>query len=129
MNSDTMYANLRARRTLAEQLFYFAEHLHEWRLNDGMCLLDRSDFAAGLRELAYAARKAENPDTEALVMTTGSQLAQSVDGGRPASLPRYRPAWERHNCPDCGHEHEGKIECGFYLGEEKFCRCESKASL
>jgi hypothetical protein len=33
-----------------------------------------------------------------------------------------------HVCPDCHHEHEGRNECSHYLGEEKFCHCESKVT-
>lgn len=29
-------------------------------------------------------------------------------------------------CPDCRHEHEGRDECGHYLGEGKFCKCPTK---
>lgn len=31
-------------------------------------------------------------------------------------------------CPDCRHEHEGKTECKKYLGEGRFCPCESKVT-
>ncbi len=33
-----------------------------------------------------------------------------------------------HTCPDCGHEHEDKAECKKYLGEGRFCPCESKVT-
>lgn len=39
----------------------------------------------------------------------------------PASVPH-----RDHTCPDCHHEHEGRNECSHYLGEGKFCHCESK---
>ncbi len=29
-------------------------------------------------------------------------------------------------CPDCDHVHECREECGFYLGEGKFCHCPSR---
>ncbi len=31
-------------------------------------------------------------------------------------------------CPDCRHVHEGRTECKKYLGEGKFCPCESKVT-
>ena len=36
------------------------------------------------------------------------------------------PVQRDHICPDCGHEHEDKRECKKYLGEGRFCPCESK---
>lgn len=33
-----------------------------------------------------------------------------------------------HSCPDCHHEHEGRGECKVYLGEGRFCLCESKVT-
>ncbi len=69
----------------------------------------------------------------------GKQLysASTLDGGISAlewvlneaeavkSERRPRPD---PNCPDCNHVHEGRNECSRYLGEGKFCRCESKVT-
>jgi hypothetical protein len=33
-----------------------------------------------------------------------------------------------HTCPDCGHVHEDRNECKKYLGEGKFCPCESRVT-
>jgi hypothetical protein len=46
---------------------------------------------------------------------------------RPLPL-QFRRAADPAACSDCGHVHEGKTECGHYLGEEKFCRCEAKVT-
>lgn len=44
------------------------------------------------------------------------------------ALTAPTPQLRDHVCPDCHHEHEGRNECSKYLGEEKFCHCESKVT-
>jgi len=79
-------------------LQYFANHLHEITLANGCHVRDASDCKAFLRECAEATRA--------------------------PSPPRPRD----HTCPDCGHEHEGRHECKAYIGEGRFCPCESKVT-
>ncbi len=91
---------------LASIFNFLAEHEHELQLASGQPLNDGLDFAAFLREVAAA--------------------LQFPDRGKVTERqPQAR--WDR-TCPDCDHEHEGKTECSHYLGEGKFCRCESKVT-
>jgi hypothetical protein len=83
---------------------WIADHASELRLNGGQRLLDSIDWSAFLHEAAVAARNSETAIRE-------------------AALLRPDP-----KCPDCQHVHEDRQECGHYLGEEKFCRCEAKVT-
>ena len=80
-------------------LHKIADVTHDLRLADGQSINDGLDFSAILRELAEAAVLTQAP--------------------RPA-------LFSNHTCPDCLHEHEGRNQCGHYLGEEKFCKCTSQ---
>lgn len=101
MTSAELISALRAcgPQTLSVSLHFIADRIPELALADGQRLNDGTDMIVCLRELA---RCAEVRD-----------------------LPR-RP----HDamCPDCDHEHEGRTECSKYLGEGKFCHCESKVT-
>jgi hypothetical protein len=122
MNSRELISNLQALGPQDHHVLftYLADHVHEARLNDGICLLDRSDFAAWLRELAREARNCVQASTRVSVMP-GLRTSPRVIS--PAAQRRYD-----HVCPDCDHEHRSREECGFYLGEGRFCHCESKAA-
>ena len=80
-----------------------ADHGHELHLESGQALRDGIDFIAFHREVAVAAR------------LRGS-------AGRTVTFGPVRA------CSECGHEHEGKNECSKYLGEGKFCHCESRVT-
>lgn len=98
MTSKELMAKYRScgEQELPVFLHFLADHWHALRLADGQALNDYMDSAAALRELAECARIPEHTENRT-----------------------YR-------CSDCDHEHEGKTECSKYLGEGKFCRCESK---
>jgi hypothetical protein len=81
-------------------LHNLADHWHALRLADGQRVNDNSDGSLALRELAEAAL---------------------------APIPG-KPPIRDHTCPDCGHEHEAKEYCSKYLGEGKFCQCESRVT-
>ena len=87
-------------------LRHLAEHTHELRLAAGERICDVSDVTAGLKELAEAA-------------LAEPRLAVKL------TRRQEQPRWDR-TCPDCDHEHEGRNACEKYLGEGKFCQCESK---
>ena len=55
-------------------------------------------------------------DWKEFFLEVGDVLAEN--SSRPRDL----------RCPDCDHVHEDRSECGHYLGEEKFCRCEAKVA-
>jgi hypothetical protein len=54
----------------------------------------------------------------------GPKLQLFTEQTRRTPPPQSR--WRNGSCPDCYHEHEGPEECGFYLGEGKFCKCPTK---
>jgi hypothetical protein len=85
----------------------FAEHAADLRTIGGMRLLDTSDWKEFFQEM-------------------GDAIAEVTAKPTVAPLPAPQRMLRDHTCPDCGHEHEGKTECGHYLGEGKFCRCEAK---
>ena len=94
---------------------YLADHVYEAELPTSLNgpprrVRDASDFREWLLELAEAAKPAR---------CVSPALRQTQI---PAQQPRD------HRCPDCGHVHEGRDECGKYLGEEKFCPCESRVT-
>ncbi len=82
-------------------LHKIADVSHSLRLADGQSLNDGLDFSSILRELA-----------EAAVLFQEARPATRFD----------------HTCSDCGHVHEDKAECKVYLGEGRFCPCESKVA-
>ncbi len=97
---------------------YLADHAHELRLISGDRLNDILDFAAFLRELAAALRF---PESTEVPDRPDSRPSPKV------TLRESQPRWSRR-CPDCDHEHEGRNECSYYLGEGKFCQCETKVT-
>lgn len=110
MTAPELIAELRAlggSPDAARIFLHLAEHVYEARLANGARLLDASDFKEWLVELAEEAKIPRPPYFPA----------------RAAPSPQTR---YDHICPDCGHEHEGRTDCGKYLGEEKFCPCESR---
>lgn len=88
-------------------LTYLADHVYTAELANGTPLRDASDFSRWCLELAAEAAKI-------------GKLPQGTEA--PQGLRN------RHACPECEHEHEGREECGFYLGEGKFCHCPSKVT-
>lgn len=98
--AQTQLADAREFRLYSRILLHkIADVSHDLRLADGQSLNDGLDFSAILRELA-----------EASVLTQAPRPAMQLN----------------RTCPDCRHEHEGKDECGYYLGEMKSCRCTSQ---
>jgi hypothetical protein len=89
---------------------FLAANAHELRTNADCRLLDASDWKEFLHEVA-------------------DELAEAGQGRTAQMDSRLlpRPALD-HTCPDCGHEHEDKTECKKYLGEGRFCPCESKVT-
>lgn len=90
-------------QSLNVSLDYIAARMCEARLRDGCRINDVSDAAAFLHECA--------------------EQVQLASTGNRGKQPR---AQRDYTCPDCHHEHEGRDECQHYLGEGKFCLCESK---
>ena len=84
-----------------------ADRMHSFRLADGQRLNDVTDVCALLRELSAA--------------------LEFRDSSNGALVPPPQARWKT-TCPDCHHEHEGRTDCSKYLGEEKFCRCETKVT-
>jgi hypothetical protein len=121
MTAVDLIANLRALgpQELPVILHFLADHALEGRLTEGQRLCDVTDFKAWLRELAEAFRNSE-PVPEALAHSAFVTGAAPFLGGKVLST--------KYICPDCHHEHEGRNECSKYLGEEKFCHCESKVT-
>lgn len=87
---------------------FIAANAHELRCESGTQLRDASDWKEFLHEV-------------------GDALAEAAAAVPGCISPRMnlRPLRD-HTCPDCGHEHEDKAECKKYLGEGRFCPCESK---
>jgi hypothetical protein len=83
---------------------FMAANAHELTCDSGEKLRDASDWKEFLNEVADALAEASTPPYTNF------------------HLPRD------HTCPDCGHEHEDKAECKHYLGEGRFCPCESKVT-
>ena len=108
-----------------EVLFtYLANHWYEFRLENGT--LVRHSDAIGAREflLECAAAAKLSPDVES---TEVSIAAGSRP--RPQVIRQEQPRWKSDPVfPDCDHVHEGRDECAKYLGEGKFCRCESRVT-
>jgi len=87
---------------------FMASHAGDFELESGARLLDAGDWKEFLHEAADALAEAAVPSGVA---------------GRMNPHPL-----RDHTCPDCGHEHEDKTECKKYLGEGRFCPCESKVT-
>jgi len=88
--------------SLSIALLYLSEHFYEARTESGMRVSDPISTRIWLAELAAAIN-----------------LNEAAFATKPISLPDYV-------CPECKHEHRDRNECGAYLGEGKFCHCESK---
>lgn len=88
---------------------YLADHVYD--------LSDACKFRERLLDLAEAARYMSRipPSTEV-------QLSTELRTCRKVTPVRD------HRCPDCDHQHETREECGFYLGEGKFCHCPVRAA-
>lgn len=115
---DTRHALLHARLLVS----YLADHVYTAELKEGGRLRDSTDFTAWLRELANEAR---------ILLQNGSgstevSLRQELSASPRAAAPSSQSRWRDGACPDCYHEHEGAEECGYYLGEGKFCKCPTK---
>jgi len=98
------------RLTLRLALRLLADHVRELQFDDGRYLSTIGDFADALRLLAERIR---TPEPEPVRTFGNHQL-------------RVRGRITDPTCPDCVHEHEGREECGKYLGEGKFCHCPTK---
>lgn len=106
-------------QSLAVILHFLADRAYEFRLADGKRITDVIDAAAWLRELAEADKVVVFPEI----------TVEGADGSIPAApSPASWQLRRDHSCDDCRHEHQGKTECGHYLGEGKFCHCESKVT-
>jgi hypothetical protein len=84
------------------------------QLADGKWLRNSMDFTAWLRELeAVIAIHNDVPvvnTADGPLRSTGRVMARDLD----------------LTCPSCRHEHKSRTDCGQYLGEGNFCRCEEK---
>jgi len=99
---------------------FFADHAREFTLMSGDYLHEPRDWSLFFREPAVESRTISCFDE----VPIGLELRTALKTTR---VPQVR--WPtNHACPDCFHEHEGREECGHYLGEEKFCHCPSKVS-
>lgn len=87
---------------------YLADHVYG--------LSDAISFREWLLGIAETARltRASAPELS---------LRQELVPPRSPAPPRR---YNARGCPDCDHEHEGREECGKYLGEGKFCHCPTK---
>jgi len=99
---------------------YIAEHYYELALSNGspLAYTDVTGHKQFWEEVAEAAKVSGFSPSTPVQAPTGF-------GTSPKVTPR--PRWDR-SCPDCGHEHEDRTECKKYLGEGKFCQCESRAT-
>ena len=112
MNAREAIANLRelARFSVVvkhgpQVLFhYLADHVCDARLVGGQRLIDATDFAAWLRELADA-----------------SIAKITAESGRVLIM---RDRTLDKTCPWCSHIHQGEAECGEEMGGGRICRCE-----
>lgn len=86
---------------------FIARNSNELTTLSGMHLRDGTDWKEFLHEL-------------------GDALAEKAFLSRQSSHPFK--AYDR-TCPDCKHEHEDKTECKKYLGEGRFCPCETKVTV
>ena len=86
---------------------FLAANADELKVESGLHLLSRGDWKEFLNEMA-------------------DELAEAAIPPQTSARMNLRP--RDHTCPDCGHEHEAKAECKVYLGEGRFCPCESKVT-
>jgi hypothetical protein len=109
MTPKQIAAELRAvgHQDLNVTLNTLADQIPKACFDNGARVLDASDFSHWLREVAEAWR---NPH-----------------GAAPQQILGQFPARD-YVCPDCGHEHEDKTECKKYLGEGRFCPCETRVT-
>ena len=87
---------------------FLAANAHELKLETGQHLRDAGDWKEFLSETADALAEASIPP----------QVSERMN---------LRP--RDHSCPECKHEHEDKTECKKYLGEGRFCPCETKVTV
>jgi hypothetical protein len=120
MTASDLISNLRqcGPQSLSVILHYIADRVYEAELPNGAALRDATDFKAWLVDLADEAR-----NVDGMEIPGETENRPAVRGTRRLQQPR----WDR-TCPDCDHEHEGRNDCGKYLGEGKFCQCESKVT-
>ncbi len=104
MTPDELVANLAPvdLERLRLIFLYVATNAYELTLADGRRLLDGTDWKEFFHQL-------------------GDVLGEA-GAGTGFKLPRD------YKCSDCGHVHEDKAECRVYLGEGRFCPCESKVA-
>jgi hypothetical protein len=94
-------------------LHVIAENWYDARLESGEPLSDATAAKAYLEKCSEAAIVRDFPFEMEPIPQLSSKVVQF-------------PPKQTFICPDCDHEHIGREECWFYLGEEKFCRCPSK---
>jgi hypothetical protein len=102
---------------------YLADNLYEATLNSGERVSDATAFKLLLHELAEEVRMlAGSPH--------GTEVSLTLECGTRSKVtpPPPQQRWNPRICPDCDHEHEGREECGKYLGENRFCHCPSKVA-
>lgn len=124
MNAQEVIARFRLMGPQDPNVLYtfFADHAREFTLMSGDYLHEPLHWSLFFRELAVESHTIpsfdEVPSPPALELRTALQTTRTPQVRWPTE-----PA-----CPDCDHVHEGRGECGHYLGEEKFCHCPSKVS-
>lgn len=120
MNARELIADLRllGPQDLNVVFHYLAARVYDARLAGGLPLSDAHDFKLWLEELGEASKHSP-------ILESTEVLVQPGNGTSPKVTRAPQPRWDR-SCPDCGHEHEDRSECKKYLGEGKFCPCETK---
>lgn len=114
----------RANLLYARLLFsYLADHIYVAELGNGCEVHDATDFAKFCREVIEEAH-------QICRLSEGRSAAPTHElRAGPKVAPMPQPRWKNnHTCPDCDHEHEGREECAYYLGEGNFCHCPSKVT-
>lgn len=105
-------------------MHYLGDHLRDVTLADGRYLCSVGDFVALCQEVVEEIRKiGHSPESTEVSLRLECGTGTKVTS--PAPQRRYSRSF---TCPDCDHEHEGREECGKYLGEGKFCHCPSKVA-
>jgi len=109
---------------------YLGEHLFGCETADGNVVLRSVTTERAQRflcELSEEARKSESTEVP-LRAELSTRLSVTGCGVRRQDREE-QPRWKSDPvCPDCNHVHEGRAECSKYLGEGKFCKCESKVT-
>jgi hypothetical protein len=108
--------DVRANLLSARMLFqYLADNLYSADLASGdrVASSDVTTVKTWLHELSEAAREMSRnpPGTEVQLLQelrTCRRVIKSVED----------------TCPRCGHVHEGSSECGMFMGNGRYCRCE-----